>query len=216
AGPARSGGGDADGASANERAQSLRELAERIGLRFGTAVIPFDLDTPDYAAVLAEQFSVVTPGNEMKWQVVEPQQGVYDWSGADRLVKFAEQHGQLVRGHVLLWHNQLPDWLTTGVANGTISSTELASLLKQRIFTEVGRYRGRIWQWDVAMSSSPIPTRPRSTRTTSGSRTSGRTSSRRLSAGPTRPTRTRCCSTTTTTSRVRTARTPRATRPTRG
>ncbi|HEU5354696.1 MAG TPA: endo-1,4-beta-xylanase [Actinocrinis sp.] len=149
AAPARS-GGDLAGASASDRAQSLRELAERIGLRFGTAVIPFDLDTPDYAAVLAEQFSVVTPGNEMKWQVVEPQQGVYDWSGADRLVKFAEQHGQLVRGHVLLWHNQLPDWLTTGVANGTISSTELASLLKQRIFTEVGRYRGRIWQWDVA------------------------------------------------------------------
>ncbi len=59
--------------------QSLRELAEQIGLRFGTAVIPYDLDTPDYAAVLAEQFSVVTPGNEMKWQVVEPQQGVYDW-----------------------------------------------------------------------------------------------------------------------------------------
>jgi endo-1,4-beta-xylanase len=149
AGPARS-GGDLDAASANDKAQSLRALAERIDLRFGTAVIPFDLDTPEYAAVLAEQFSVVTPGNEMKWQVVEPQQGVYDWSGADRLVKFAEQHGQLVRGHTLLWHNQLPDWLTAGVANGTISKTELASLLKQHIFTEVTRYRGRIWQWDVA------------------------------------------------------------------
>ncbi|MBS2967005.1 endo-1,4-beta-xylanase, partial [Actinocrinis puniceicyclus] len=129
---------------------SLRELAERIGLRFGTAVIPFDLDTAEYAAVLAEQFSVVTPGNEMKWQVVEPQRGLYDWSGADRLVDFAEQHGQLVRGHVLLWHNQLPDWLTTGVDDGSISKSQLAELLKQRIFTEVGRYRGRIWQWDVA------------------------------------------------------------------
>lgn len=143
AGPAARGGGD-------DAPDSLRELAARIGLRFGTAVIPFDLDTPDYAKVLAEQFSVVTPGNEMKWQVVEPQQGVFDWSGADRLVKFAEQHGQLVRGHTLLWHNQLPDWLTTGVSNGTISATDLASLLKQHIFTEVTRYRGRIWQWDVA------------------------------------------------------------------
>jgi endo-1,4-beta-xylanase len=129
---------------------SLRALAEKIGLRIGTAVIPFDLDTPAYTAVLASQFSVVTPGNEMKWGVVEPTQGTYDWSGADRLVAFAEQHGQLVRGHTLLWHNQLPDWLTTGVANGTISSSQLMALLEQHIFTEVGRYRGRIWQWDVA------------------------------------------------------------------
>ena len=86
----------------------------------------------------------------MKWEVVEPQRGVFDWSGADRLVTFAEQHGQLVRGHTLLWHNQLPGWLTTGVGNGTISNSALRSLLEQHIFTEVGRYRGRIWQWDVA------------------------------------------------------------------
>jgi len=129
---------------------SLRALAARIGLHVGTAVIPFDLDTPAYAAILASQFSAVTPGNAMKWGSVEPTQGVFDWSDADALVSFAEQHGQLVRGHTLLWHNQLPDWLTTGVANGTISTSQLWDLLEQHIFTEVGRYRGRIWQWDVA------------------------------------------------------------------
>jgi endo-1,4-beta-xylanase len=135
---------------AHDTSASLRDLADKIGLRIGTAVIPFDLNTPAYAAVLASQFSAVTPGNEMKWGVVEPTQGVFDWSGADRLVAFAEQNGQLVRGHTLLWHNQLPTWLTTGVANGTISSSQLMGLLEQHIFTEVGRYKGKIWQWDVA------------------------------------------------------------------
>ena len=129
---------------------TLRGLAEKIGLRVGTAVTPQDLNTPQYTAILEEQFSAVTPANEMKWQVVEPQPGVFDWSGADRLVRFAEAHGQRVRGHTLLWHNQLPTWLTTGVANGTISKSQLLSLLEQHIFTEVGRYQGRIWQWDVA------------------------------------------------------------------
>ena len=129
---------------------SLRDLAARINLRIGTAVIPFDLDNAPYAKVLAEQFSVVTPGNEMKWGVVEPAQGQFDWSGADRLVSFAQAHGQLVRGHTLLWHNQLPTWLTDGVTNGSISSSQLRDLLKQHIFTEVGRFRGKIWQWDVA------------------------------------------------------------------
>jgi len=129
---------------------TLRGLAEKIGLRVGTAVIPTDLNTPAYTAILEEQFSVVTPGNAMKWGSVEPTQGVFDWSDADTLVNFAEAHGQLVRGHTLLWHNQLPTWLTTGVANGTISKSQLTSLLEQHIFTEVGRYKGRIWQWDVA------------------------------------------------------------------
>jgi endo-1,4-beta-xylanase len=129
---------------------SLRDLAARINLRIGTAVIPFDLDNAPYAKVLAEQFSVVTPGNEMKWGVVEPAQGQFDWSGADRLVSFAQAHGQLVRGHTLLWHNQLPTWLTDGVTNGSISGSQLRDLLKQHIFTEVGRFRGKIWQWDVA------------------------------------------------------------------
>ena len=86
----------------------------------------------------------------MKWGVVEPTQGQFDWSGADRLVAFAEQHGQLVRGHTLMWHNQLPTWLTTGVSNGTISKSQLKDLLQQHIFTEMSRYKGKIWQWDVA------------------------------------------------------------------
>jgi GH35 family endo-1,4-beta-xylanase len=44
----------------------------------------------------------------MKWQVVEPQPGVFGWSGADRLVNFAEHNGQLVRGHTLYDVNLSP------------------------------------------------------------------------------------------------------------
>jgi len=131
------------------QSDSLRDLAAAIGLRVGSAIIPQDLNTPAWAAVAASQFSVVTPGNEMKWQVVEPTQGNFDWSGADNLMAFAKANNQLVRGHTLCWHNQLPDWLTAGVSSGTISSSQLRGLLQQHIYTEVGRYRGRIWQWDV-------------------------------------------------------------------
>jgi len=129
---------------------SLRSLAAQIGLRVGSAIIPQDIQTPSYAAIAASQFSVVTPGNAMKWQVVEPTEGTFDWSQADQLVAFAQANHQLIRGHTLLWHNQLPTWLTTGVANGTISNAQLANLLHQHITTEVSRYRGKIWQWDVA------------------------------------------------------------------
>jgi endo-1,4-beta-xylanase len=129
---------------------SLRALAAKIGLRIGTALVPQDIDTPSYAAIAGSQFSVVTPGNGMKWQIVEPTQGTFDWSQADQLVAFAKANGQLIRGHTLLWHNQLPDWLTTGVANGTITAPQLKQLLYEHIMIEVTRYRGKIWQWDVA------------------------------------------------------------------
>ncbi len=138
------------GGGAVAQPTTLRSLGAQVGLRMGSAIIPFDLDNAAYSQTAADQFSVVTPGNEMKWQVVEPTQGVFDWSGGDRLVQFAKAHGQLVRGHVLLWHNQLPTWLTTGVANGTIDNTALAALLHQHITTEVTHFKGKIWQWDVA------------------------------------------------------------------
>jgi endo-1,4-beta-xylanase len=129
---------------------SLRALAGRIGLRVGVAILPSDLSTPAYAAVAAGQFSSVTPEPQMAWQVVESTQGVFDWSGADAVVNFAEQNGQLVRGFPLLWHNRLPTWLTTGVANGSITNTQLMQLLQQWITTAVSRYKGKVWEWDVA------------------------------------------------------------------
>ena len=138
------------GTVAPARPDSLRSLAAQVGLHVGSAIIPFDLDNPAYARIAGDQFSVVTPGNEMKWQVVEPTRGTYDWSGGDRLVRFAQAHHQLVRGHVLLWHNQLPTWLTDGVTNGTISNAALLALLHKHITDEVTHFRGQIWQWDVA------------------------------------------------------------------
>jgi endo-1,4-beta-xylanase len=137
------------GSHSHRDPNSLRELAGRFGLKIGSAIIPQDINTPAWNAVAASQFSVVTPGNEMKWQVVEPTQGNFDWSGADNLVAFAKANDQLIRGHTFVWHNQLPDFLTSGVANGSINQTQLLDLLQAHIFTEAGRYRGKIWQWDV-------------------------------------------------------------------
>jgi endo-1,4-beta-xylanase len=128
---------------------SLRDLASKIGFRIGTALDPADLTTPALSAIASGQFNVYTPENEMKWEVVEPTQGNFDWTGADNLVNYARAHKAKVRGHTLCWHNQLPGWLTTNVANGAYTKTQLLDLLQQHIFTEAGRYRGKIWQWDV-------------------------------------------------------------------
>lgn len=132
-------------------ADSLRALAAPINLRIGNAVNMAKLNVDAaYTSILADQYSTVTPENVMKWDSIEPSQGQLNFGPGDQLITFAQQHGQLVRGHTLLWHNQLPGWLTTGVSNGTISNDQLRDILKQHIFAEVGHFKGKIWQWDVA------------------------------------------------------------------
>jgi endo-1,4-beta-xylanase len=130
--------------------ESLRELAAEDGLRIGTAVNPSELASSSFRSLIADQFSTVTPENEMKWETVEPVRGQYNWAPADKLVAFAKANHQLVRGHTLMWHNQLPGWLTSGVSNGTIGKAELRDILKKHVTDEVTHFKGKIWQWDVA------------------------------------------------------------------
>ncbi|MFF9622047.1 endo-1,4-beta-xylanase [Streptomyces griseosporeus] len=128
----------------------LRAAAERAHLKFGTAVNTTALaEDATYRRITGEQFSSVTAENVMKWEVVEPQRGVYDWTAADQLIDFARAHGQSVRGHTLLWHNQLPAWLTQGVADGTIDATELRQILHDHITAVVTHFKGKLYQWDV-------------------------------------------------------------------
>jgi endo-1,4-beta-xylanase len=132
-------------ASASDR-DTLRAAARGTGVRIGTAVDMTALaaDAP-YRTAVAREFSTVTPENVMKWESVEPQQGVYNWGPADDLIDFARAHGQTVRGHTLVWHSQNPSWLT----EDAFSPTELRALLRRHIFAEVGHFKGRIWAWDV-------------------------------------------------------------------
>jgi len=132
-------------------ADSLGALAAPIGLRIGNAVNMDKLNVDAaYTSLVANQYSTVTPENVMKWDSIEPTQGQLNFGPGDQLISFAQQHNQLVRAHTLLWHNQIPGWLTTGVNNGTISNDQLRDILKQHIFAEVGHFKGKIWQWDVA------------------------------------------------------------------
>jgi endo-1,4-beta-xylanase len=133
-------------AHSSAAADSLGALGLKSGVRIGTAVNADELGTDDaYDAVLGSQFTSVTPENVMKWDTIEPSQGTYNYTQADALVKYAQQHGQLVRGHTLVWYNQLPSWVTSG----NYSSAQLKEILKQHITSEVSHFKGKIWQWDV-------------------------------------------------------------------
>jgi len=125
---------------------ALRQLAAPRGLSIGAAVGAQPLrDDAAYRTVLAREFNMVVAENEMKFGPLCPQPAQYDFTNADTIVAFAAQHGMTVRGHTLVWHQQLPAWLE----QGTQTPAQVKALLKQHIQTVVGRYRGRIAMWDV-------------------------------------------------------------------
>lgn len=144
----------------NPAEQSLRALGLRHDLYIGTAVDMAALDDaadPQYRRLVASEFSTVTAENVMKWESLEPTRGTYNWAPADELVDFAKRNRQLVRGHVLVWQNQLPAWLTSGVADGSIDTAELRDILRNHVTTVVRHFKGRIWQWDVVNEAVSDP-----------------------------------------------------------
>ncbi|MDG4769473.1 endo-1,4-beta-xylanase [Solwaraspora sp. WMMD792] len=131
--------------------QSLRGLAKWNKLQVGTAVNMTALaEDETYRDRIATEFSSVTAENVMKWETLEPVRGERDYGPADELVDFARRNKQVVRGHVLVWHNQNPAWLTEGVESGEIDATELRQILREHVTETVRHFKGRIHQWDVA------------------------------------------------------------------
>jgi endo-1,4-beta-xylanase len=125
---------------------TLRQLGDRCGLHVGTAIrARTTSDNVAYGAIAAREFNSITPANEMKWASVEPAREQFDWSGADATIAFARAHDQVVRGHTLVWHRQLPGWLTSGGFTGR----QVLELMTGHVATEVGRYAGEIVAWDV-------------------------------------------------------------------
>jgi len=130
---------------AHDKPRTLAQLAERHGRYFGSATDNPELTDTAYTKILGSEFDMITPGNGMKWYATEPRQGVFDWTNGDQIVNLARANHQRVRAHTLVWHSQLPDWLTSG----TWTADELRAVLKKHITTEVRHYRGKVYSWDV-------------------------------------------------------------------
>ncbi|MBE9158327.1 endo-1,4-beta-xylanase [Nodosilinea sp. LEGE 06152] len=125
---------------------TLADLARGQDLYVGTAVNSKALERDrQYRRLLAQEFNLVTAENDMKLERLQPRPNEFDFSRADRLIAFASHHHMAVRGHTLVWHQAIPDWLE----QQDWSRAELMALLENHIKTVVGRYRGQIVAWDV-------------------------------------------------------------------
>lgn len=115
----------------------------------GSAFTNSELLTAPDRQLLTKHFDSVTPGNVLKWDSTEPQEGVFKFDAADTAVDFATANGQQVRGHTLVWHSQTPDWVFRDANGNLVSKIVLYERMKNHIETVMERYKGKIYAWDV-------------------------------------------------------------------
>lgn len=123
----------------------------------GVAVSQRDL-AGDEAKFILKNFNSLTPENAMKMGPIHPKENEYYWKDADSIVNFAQHNGLKVRGHNLCWHNQAPAWIFKDDEGMQVTKEVLLKRLKDHITTVVGRYKGKIYAWDVvneAISDKP-------------------------------------------------------------
>lgn len=114
----------------------------------GVAVSMASLTGAD-SALIVKEFNSVTPENDMKMGPIHPSENVYNWKNADNIVDFAVSHYIKIRGHNLCWHNQEAAWMFKGPNGEPVTKELLLQRLRDHIFTVVGRYKGKIYAWDV-------------------------------------------------------------------
>lgn len=115
------------------------------GRRIGVAVGSWVLGDAHAAAMVGRHFGSVTPENEMKMDALQPQRGRFAFEEADAIVAMAERNGLQVRGHTLVWHRQVPAWIT----QREWTRAELLAVLRDHVRTVVAHFRGRVGEWDV-------------------------------------------------------------------
>lgn len=124
--------------------ESLAQAAKTQQMKIGTAVQSGLLKDNTYRSVVANEFNLVEPENELKFDTLQPEEGKFNFVPADEIYDFAKQHNMDMRGHVLIWHSQIPRWVTSKER----SADEMAKIAQSHITAVLNHYKGKIQEWD--------------------------------------------------------------------
>lgn len=100
-------------------------------------------------SIISDQFNSISPENDLKWEKIHPEKGVYDFTHADAYVDFGLKNNMFIIGHTLVWHSQTPDWVFEDSNGKPLTREALLKVMQKHITTVVTRYKGKIKGWDV-------------------------------------------------------------------
>ena len=135
---------------------------------FGSCASPMELMNRDTAALILSQFSIMTPGNELKPDFVldvpasralaqaDDTAVAVHFDAATPLLSFARDNGLKVHGHVLVWHSQTPEaFFHEGYDTNAprvsreVMLARLESYIRQIMEYLDENYPGVVVSWDV-------------------------------------------------------------------
>jgi len=99
--------------------------------------------------LIKREFSSLTAENVMKWEEIHPKKDRYNFKTPDLLVSLSQDNNQDLIGHTLVWHNQIPEWVTREDDGSLLDINTLLKNITDHITAVAGRYSGKIKGWDV-------------------------------------------------------------------
>ena len=133
---------------------SLKEVLKDSFLIGAGGVTPLEISGV-HGDLLKKHFNSMTSGNDMKWDATEPNEGNFVFTNADAQLAFAQANGIMMRGHTLLWHQQIPAWVFTDPTTGQmmlptdVNKALLIQRLQNHIRGVAGHFAGKLYAWDV-------------------------------------------------------------------
>lgn len=115
----------------------------------GVAVNMRNISNPEQIAIIKKDFNSITAENDMKPQPTEPAYGQFNWENADKIANFCRSNGIKLRGHCLMWHAQIGEWMYKDEKGDLVSKDKLFQNMKHHITAIVERYKDVIYAWDV-------------------------------------------------------------------
>ena len=115
----------------------------------GVAVNMRNISNPEQIAIIKKDFNSITAENDMKPQPTQPAYGQFNWENADKIANFCRSNGIKLRGHCLMWHAQIGEWMYKDEKGDLVSKEKLFQNMKHHITAIVERYKDVIYAWDV-------------------------------------------------------------------
>ncbi|MGC4070409.1 MAG: endo-1,4-beta-xylanase [Polyangiaceae bacterium] len=135
------------------RPASLKEAGACNGKLIGAALAQSMLNNSNYTTA-AKEHNFVTPENEMKWDTVEASRGQFNFGPGNTIVNYATQNGMKVKGHTLVWHSQLPGWVSS-----LSTASDVRTVMTNHIKTVMNNFKGKIYAWDVVNEAWDTPSK---------------------------------------------------------
>ena len=104
---------------------------------------------PESTDLLKTHFNSITPENVMKWEFIHPKPDSFTYEAVDRFIELGEKYDMFIVGHVLVWHQQTPEWVFESESGERADRKKLLRRMRKHITAVAGRYSGRIDAWDV-------------------------------------------------------------------